>query len=177
MADERLRKTTGEARESRAMNDRPVTEDRQMTDQERLDMFRQSFFQSALPNLPKIPGYHVCWLTTTDPRDAVPMRLRYGYELITTDMVPGWESTSIKSGEYAGYIGVNEMLAARIPTRLYEMYMAENHHAQPNKEQSKLADVADRIKAQAQKKGADLEVESGFLGLRETSRAPVFSED
>lgn len=177
MSDERLRKVTDTARESRAMQDRPVTENRELTDHERLDMFRQSFFQSALPNLPKIPGFHVCWLTTTDPRDSITSRLRYGYELVTPDMVPGWESTSIKSGEYVGYIGVNEMLAARIPTRLYEMYMAENHHTQPMKEQSKLADVAERIKAQALKKGADLQVESGFQTLRENPRMPVFSDD
>ncbi len=175
MNDERLKKARDEARDSRAMQDRPVTENRELTDQERLDMFRKSFFNDALPNLPEMAGYHVCWLTTTDPRDTIQSRMRYGYELVTPDMIPGWEVATLKSGEHAGYVGVNEMIAARLPVRLYQMYMMDNHYTKPNSEQQKLADVADRIKAQAQRKGADIEVESGIESLRKTERKPTFA--
>jgi hypothetical protein len=67
-SDERLKKNSGEGREDRAMQNRAVTENREISDDDRLDMFRQQFFQAALPDLPKIPGFHVCWLTTTNPR-------------------------------------------------------------------------------------------------------------
>ena len=76
MTDERLKKSAGENRNSRAMTDRAVTENREITENERVEMFRQQFFQSSLPDLPKIPGWHMCWLTTTNPRDSVQMRIR-----------------------------------------------------------------------------------------------------
>ena len=76
--DERLKKSVGDGRGDRAMVDRAVTEDREISDSDRLDMFRQQFFHASLPDLPKIPGYHVCWLTTTNPRDTINMRMRLG---------------------------------------------------------------------------------------------------
>ena len=65
-----------DSRRDRASEDREITEDRVMTDDERLDECRQTFFQSALPDLPDIPGYHVCWLTTENPRDPIHGRIR-----------------------------------------------------------------------------------------------------
>lgn len=175
MSDERLKKSADEARVSRAMQDRPVTENRELSDDDRVAMFRQQFFQSALPDLPKIPGYHVVWLTTTDPRDSIHSRLRLGYEIIRAEDVPGWEHVSLKTGEWAGCIGVNEMIAAKLPDTLYQRYMMINHHDEPEKEQGKLAEVADRIREQARRKGADVQVGDGIEALRETRRAPVFS--
>ena len=49
MTDERFRKSAGEGRDSRAMKDRAVTENREISDDERVAMFRQQFFQSSLP--------------------------------------------------------------------------------------------------------------------------------
>jgi hypothetical protein len=71
MNDERFKKLAGVEREARAMKDRAVTENRDISDDERVEMFRQQFFQSSLPDLPKIPGWHMCWLTTTNPRDSI----------------------------------------------------------------------------------------------------------
>ena len=76
MSDLRTKKSEDPARVSRGMEDRPVTENRVVSDQDRLDMFRMSLHQSALPDLPEIPGYHVCWLTTANPRDSSLPRLR-----------------------------------------------------------------------------------------------------
>jgi hypothetical protein len=59
MTDERLKKSAGEGRENRAMEDRAVTQNREVTEDERVEMFRQQFFQSSLPDLPKIPGWHM----------------------------------------------------------------------------------------------------------------------
>ena len=52
--DERLKKSVGDGRGDRAMVDRAVTENREISDSDRLDMFRQQFFQASLPDLPKI---------------------------------------------------------------------------------------------------------------------------
>jgi hypothetical protein len=155
MSDERLKKdVSAETRGSRAAADRAATQDRALSDDERVEMFRQQFFQSALPDLPKLPGWHCCWLTTTNPRDSVQMRIRLGYEPIKPEEVPGWEYASIKTGEWTGFIGVNEMLAFKLPLSLYERYMTESHHDAPMREEEKLASVTDMIREQAEQAGS-----------------------
>jgi len=165
--DERLKRNVGEGRGSRAMQDRAVTENRELSDDDRLDMFRQQFFQAALPDLPKIPGYHVCWLTTTNPRDTINMRMRLGYEPVKPEDIPGWEATSIKTGEWTGFIGVNEMLAFKLPLSLYEKYMQEAHHDAPQRELEKLTDTAEFLKQQAENKGTYLVEGDGMQEMRQ----------
>lgn len=149
MSDERLKKSAGDNRESRAVEDRPKTENRELSDDERVEMFRQQFFQSSLPDLPKIPGWHACWLTTTNPRDSIHMRIRLGYQPIKPEDVPGWGYATIKTGDWAGLIGVNEMLAFKLPISLYEKYMQEAHHDAPLREEEKLTDTAEFMEQQA----------------------------
>lgn len=149
MSDERLKKSAGENRDSRAMKDRTVTQNRELSDDERVEMFRQSFHQSALPDLPKIPGWHCCWLTTTNPRDSIQTRIRLGYEPVKPEDVPGWEYVTIKTGEWQGMIGVNEMLAFKLPMALYERFMREAHHDAPQREEDKLTETAEFMAQQA----------------------------
>lgn len=148
MSDERLKKSA-DNRESRATTDRPVVENRELSDDERVEMFRHQFFQSALPDLPKIPGWHTCWLTTTNPRDSIQARVRLGYEPIKPEEVPGWEYATLKTGEYAGFVGVNEMLAFKLPMRLYEAFMKEAHYDAPLREEEKLTETAEFMQQQA----------------------------
>ena len=149
MSDERLKKSAAESRSNRAMKDRAVTENRALSDEDRVAMFRQQFFQSSLPDLPKIPGWHMCWLTTTNPRDSIQTRIRLGYEPVKPEDVPGWEYATLKTGDWAGFIGVNEMLAFKLPISLYEKYMKEAHHDAPLREEEKLTDTAEFLEEQA----------------------------
>lgn len=166
--DERIKRNVGDNNKTdRAMEDRTVTDNREIGDEVRLEMFRQQFTQAALPDLPKIPGYHVCWLTTTNPRDTVNMRMRLGYEPVKPEDIPGWESTAIKSGEWVGFIGVNEMLAFKIPMSLYEAYMNEAHHIAPLKELEKLTDTADFLRQQAEGSNSALVEGDGIQELRQ----------
>lgn len=176
----------GKSRKSRGgENDRAsVAAHRTLTDDERLDEFRKSFYQSVLPDLPKIPGYHVCWLTTTNPRDSIAARARLGYEPVTEDDIPGWSYASIKTGEYAGCIGVNEMIAFKLPLNLYEAYMREAHHTQPLLEEQKLTSVLDTIReeasraAQSGSRGVKLyNVEDGSAELGQDLDPGSFSEN
>jgi len=171
--DERLG-NVGADRVEREMNDRPVTQDRELTDSERLDALRASYFAQALPDLPNIPGYHTIWLTTTNPRDPIAGRIRLGYEPLRASDIPGWEYSTIKGGQYDGCIGVNEMLAFKLPMRLYEMYMREAHHDAPNREEEKLRSTLEVIREQAQHKGADVEMGDGTAELGNTSKRPMF---
>lgn len=162
--DQRLKRELDDGRRPRAAQDRHVTEDRQMSDDERLEMFRMNLYNDHLPNIPDIPGYHVCWLTTTNKSDTIQQRMRLGYELIRAEDVPGMDLVTQKTGEYAGCIAVNEMLAAKLPLSLYYRYMQEAHHDAPLREEEKLEETAQLMRDQAERAGGRL-LESD--GMRE----------
>jgi len=172
MTDERLKKSAGVGRENRAMSDRAVTENREVTEDERVEMFRQQFHQSSLPDLPQIPGWHCCWLTTTNNRDSIHMRMRLGYEPLKPEDVPGWDYVTLKTGEYQGFIGVNEMLAFKLPMSLYEKYMQEAHHDAPLREEEKLSDTAESMEQQERAANSRLDMGDGMkeVGQKRAAR-------
>lgn len=168
-----------DAKRDRKMDDREVTEDRVLTDEERLDEFRQTMFQSALPDLPPIEGYHVCWLTTENPRDPIHSRIRLGYEPIKESDIPGWNHSSMRTGEWAGCIGVNEMIAFKLPLRLYEAFMKEAHHTQPLEEEGKLNRArqdAEAAASQVARAPISFELEEGQEELGVAPEPPSFEE-
>lgn len=172
----------GKVREDRAMTNRTVTQDRELSDSERVDMLRRSFFQSSLPDLPKIPGYHVFWATTTNPRDSVHSRLRLGYEFIKPSEIPEFENLSLKTGDYAGCIGINEMVAMKLPLHLYQAYMQEVHHDAPAREQESIysdALAANEQALQGARRGGKVKgpvIETGTEELGAAREPPNFSE-
>lgn len=154
-------------RDTRRTETREVTERRDLTEDDRLEMFRNQLFNDALPDLPEIPGYHLCWLTTTNSRDPIHRRMQLGYEPVRPDEVPGMEYASVKTGEWTGFIGVNEMLAFKLPMSLYERFMQEAHHAAPLREEDKLVEVSDMIRNQAEQAGSRVVEDDGMQSLRD----------
>lgn len=179
--DNRLKRAEGfdvvGRRETRGASDRRVTENREISEDDRLEMFRNQLFNDALPDLPEIPGYHLCWLTTTNPRDPIHRRMQLGYEAVKPEEVPGMEYASVKTGEWSGFIGVNEMLAFKLPLSLYEKFMQEAHHNAPLREEDKLAEVADMMREQAARAGASLIEGDGMQEMRgdHHPRSGIFS--
>ena len=173
MNDDRLTNKPGRPKLERTMQDRAVTENREITEDDRVQMFRQQFFQSSLPDLPKIPGWHTCWLTTTNPRDSIQMRIRLGYEPVKPEDVPGWEYATLKTGDWAGLIGVNEMLAFKLPLSLYEKYMREAHHDAPMYEEEKLLDTAQFLEQQASASKPRLQIGEGNMEIGQ-NKEPIF---
>ncbi len=170
--DERLKKELGVVgRRSRALDDRDVTENREMTDDDRLEMFRMQQFSDALPDLPIIPGYHMCWLSTTNSSDPIARRMRLGYSPVRSEDIPGFEYASQKTGEWAGCVGINEMLAFKLPLSLYEKFMQEAHHNAPAREEGKLADTADFLRDQLMSKGSAIFEDEGMSDLRQQAPA------
>lgn len=167
--DDRLKKELDVGRQDRAMMDRKVVESRTVTEDDRLEMFRAQLFNDALPDLPEIPGYHVCWLTTTNPRDPIHRRIQLGYEPIKAAEVPGMEFASIKTGEWQGLIGVNEMIAFKLPESLYQRFMQEAHHDAPLREENKLAETAEIMRQQAEGSGSTLFEGDGMVEMRENN--------
>ena len=149
--DDRLSKEIGANRQSRGSEDRHVTQNRELTEADRLEMFRTTIFQDALPDLPEIPGYHVCWLTTTNPRDTVHRRMRLGYTPVLAEDVAGFfpPDSFIKGGQFDGMIAVNEMVAMKIATSLYLKFMQEAHHDAPLREEeglkSRFEEIAENV--------------------------------
>lgn len=172
MADARTKREEDPGRQSRAMDNRENTENRQISDDERMELYRNQFYQHVLPDLPDIDGYHVCWLTTTNPRDSIHNRMRLGYEPITPADVPGYDSYSMKTGEWAGCIGINEMVAFKLPLSLYERYMNEAHSRAPHAEQAKITALIDELNDQAQQVGGRIMEGDGMSELR-ASPKPV----
>lgn len=167
VSDDRLKKETDVGRQGRELVDRQVAENREVSEDDRLEMFRAQLFNDALPDLPEMPGYHVCWLTTTNPRDPIHRRIQLGYEPIKAAEVPGMEFASIKTGEWSGLIGVNEMIAFKLPESLYQKFMQEAHHDAPLREENKLAETAEIMRQQAEGSGSTLYEVDGLVEMRD----------
>ena len=86
---------------------------------------------AVLPDLPEIPGFHTFWATTTNSRDTVQNRLRMGYTFLRSSDFPGWDAASIKTGEYAGVIGQNEMIAMKIRLAIWNLPPARESRVAP----------------------------------------------
>ena len=172
-----------ESRHSRASTDRRITQNREVTDAERVDMLRRTFFQFALPDIPPIPGYHVCWLTTQNSRDPIHGRLRLGYQLIKAEEVPGFEHLGMKGGDYPGVLSVNEMVAAKLPNHLYQAFMEEVHHNQPMREAEAIYNNALQVgeeAAQQAKRGGKMRaplIEAGTEELGQARDVPNFIDE
>lgn len=176
--EERARNDGSDDRENRAMEDRAIAEQREFTDDDRLELFKMQLFQHVLPDLPKIPGWHLCWLTTTNPSDSIQKRMRLGYEPVKREDVPGWDydKLSLKTGEYAGLIGINELVAFKIPMHLYQSYMTEVHHNQPNQLAEKLTMDQEEANRMAKQQKSYVESYDGLEEIKEELRKkPVFA--
>lgn len=180
-ASRRAAETRGNREEryahDREADDREMSEDREMAEAERLEFFKASLMQELLPSLPKIPGYHVCWITTTHKTDTVAFRLRLGYSLIHAAELPGFDGVFLKAGDYAGVVSCNEMLAAKIPLSLFNKYMAHVHHTLPNEQADKIRVNIELMKQKAKAMGADLIEGDGTEELRSRARSmPALTE-
>ncbi len=147
--------------------------ERTISDEDRLTMMRNSFMQARLPDLPNIPGWHLCWLSTTNQGDSIQWRVRLGYVPVTLADIPGWDHAVLKSGEWAGHIGINEMLAYKLPMDLYQMYMREAHHDAPNREDEKLRAALESMHEDAERLGGRLIEGDGTRELRERRGPPA----
>lgn len=175
--DARLKRNAAESRADRRSVDRPVRENRALSDTERRNAYRKALYQTHLPDLPPIKGYHVCWLTTSNPKDSIHARQRLGYELIKASEVPGFDYASLKTGEWMGFVGINEMLAAKLPLSLYEDYMTISHHEQPLEEEQAI--IAEVMKQQEATQGliGSVQLYGGTAQLGKGPAPPSFAAE
>jgi hypothetical protein len=101
--DKRLKKNlSAGGRENRASldPDREAPEDKFASSQERKKMWTDEWTQSALPNVPELKGWHLCWLSTTNGYDSIDKRMRLGYTTVKAEDIHGFENWLVKAGEH-----------------------------------------------------------------------------
>lgn len=182
--DERIAKraAASDSRADREVSDRPVTENRESTDtlrnEELFAMVRD--VNTKLPSPPSIPGYHMCWLTTTNQSDPIEHRMRIGYQLVKQSELPGFSLPTQQSGQVSDdHIRVNEMILAKISMDRFNTIMKYLHHDLPLEQ---VQTLKNSIRIQKDGRGNDVAytgdgfqsgISDGFASLGR-ARAPSF---
>lgn len=177
--DSRLKKTLNAGgRESRSSQDssRADPEEAFISKQERRKMWSDEWTQSALPKVPEIPGWHLCWLSTTNGYDSIDKRMRLGYVPVRADELPGFDNYRVKAGEDIGFIACNEMRLYKLPMEVYQEVMTQMHHDAPNEESDKVQVQVEQLQGNRDSSGRSLgSVEGeGFGNLNRNVQTPVF---
>jgi len=178
--DSRLKKSlSAGGRETRANEDanrRPV-EDSFISAQERRKMWSDEWTQSALPKLPELPGWHLCWLSTTNTYDSIDKRIRLGYVPVKAEELLGFDNYRVKAGEHVGFIACNEMLLYKLPMEIYQDVMLQLHHEAPMSETDKIRVQLESLQGARDSSGKSLgRVEGeGFGDLDRNVKTPVFA--
>lgn len=176
----RLRKDDASAvRGSRgsADHDRTMTTGTAMTVDEMRTAFRNEWTAEALPNAPEIPGFHTCWLSTTNSFDPIHKRMRMGYVPVSADELPGFEPYRTTSGQFEGMISCNEMVLFKLPMELYQFIMRQFHHEMPLEAEQALQRQVREVEnvPAVDAKGRELALlDEGMKTLVNPARAPVF---
>ena len=165
-------------RQNRAQQDesRQAPEEKFVSAQERRKMWSDEWTQRALPDVPKIPGWHLCWLSTTNSYDSIDKRIRIGYVPVKAEEVPGYENNKVKAGEFVGYIACNEMLLFKLPMDVYQDAMIHFHHDAPLEEANKIRQQAESSVGRDSNGKSLGRIEGDGIGnIDEPLSAPVFS--
>ena len=147
-----------------------------MSAQERRKAWSDEWTQSALPKTPEVPGWHLCWLSTTNSYDSIDKRMRLGYVPVKADELTGFDTYRIKSGENIGFIACNEMVLYKIPMDLYQDVMLQMHHEKPLEEADKIRVQVENLQGARDSSGKSLaQVEGeGFGDMDREVKPPVF---
>lgn len=148
-------------------------------------LIQDEFEQTALPNPPLIPGYHVCWLTTSSQYDSMQKRQRLGYTPIRQDELPMFDvGSAVKSTsetQWGGYIMCNEMILCKIPENRYQSIMNYFHHKKPLEDERGIVDKINSSDVDSSGKSLLAEKGDGITSIEEEMRIiqrkgnPIFS--
>lgn len=171
--DERLRKTAGaDARASRDSADvqRTQQDGMELSAAERRRLIRQEWVQSVLPTLPKVEGFHLCWLSTTNSTDPIHKRIQLGYTPVRASEIPGFDQYKVDGGNFDGCIACQEMLLFKIPDQVYQDIMSIYHFDMPLEQE---AAIKERVLNNTQQDSTGRELTSVEGDFQNLGRAPV----
>mgnify|MGYP003335339509 CR=1 FL=1 len=178
--ESRLKKSLNAGgRNDRASGDasRAAPEEKFISTQERRKMWSEEWTQSALPKLPNMDGWHLCWLSTTNSYDSIDKRIRLGYVPVKSEELPGYENYRVKAGEHVGYISCNEMLLFKLPMDVYQDVMTQMHYEAPREEEERIRSQVESLQGAKDSSGRRLvQLEEGMdrFDHQQTNRAPIF---
>jgi hypothetical protein len=159
-------------------DERAILTQEDPADDDRYAAFLGQIESKVLPDLPNMPGYHVCWASTTSKHDTIPKRIQMGYEFVKPEMLQGWGEENLglylKSETYQDVISLNEMIAMRIPERLFQRFMRHLHHTLPISEEEKIKASNAQLAAEAEERGGRLMESSGMTELVQRAPEPRF---
>jgi hypothetical protein len=141
---------------------------------ERAEAFRDKWQNSALPDIPggTIPGFHLCWLSTTNHYDSIDKRMALGYEPVkAAELGKGFESLGkMSSGKFEGCVSCNEMVLFKLPEEIYQEVMRMLHLEDPLEHQR---NITANVRSTAQEgKGGRSILEGGILEMdKEAAKA------
>jgi ribosomal protein S21 len=167
--DERLADRVQETKERIASED-PANKSKR----ERAEAFRDKWQNSALPDLPAgiIPGFHLCWLSTTNNYDSIDKRVALGYEPVkASELGKGFEGLGkMSSGKFEGCVSCNEMVLFKLPEEIYQEVMRMMHLEDPLDHQR---NITASVRSTAQEgKGGRSVLEGGVLEMeKEAAKA------
>lgn len=163
--------------ESLAAQDHPVVGDAELSDAELLRRYRVSLSSNILPALPKLEGYHVCWVPpeSNNIYDTVDYRKGIGYSIVKQEEIPNFTSPSNRAGQYEGCVSHNELIMMKLPLKLYQMYAMDTHHTQPNEQERVIKqNIVNLQDPEGKNVARDLHEMSGINRLARKTKDPVF---
>lgn len=178
--DDRLVKNSGansRAPRDSADVDRVQQDGLNLSAAERRRMLRQEWVQEVLPSPPAIPGFHLCWVSTTNSTDPVHKRIQLGYQPVKASELPGFDQYKINGGSFDGCVACNEMILFKIPMDVYQDLMTIYHHDIPlEQEQSIRERIEDGLRG-SDSDGRGLgQIEGDFNSMgRAATRSPQFA--
>jgi hypothetical protein len=140
----------------------------------RAQEFIDQWTNTALPDIPGdiLPGFHICWLSTTSSYDTIDKRMALGYEPVkAVELGPKYDHLSkMDSGKFEGCVSCNEMILAKIPEELYQEAMKLMHFELPMEHQTNINNNL-RNAAENSKGGKSL-LEGGLLEMEKSKIDP-----
>lgn len=179
--DERLKKdAAANSRASRdnADADRVQEDGGSLSSAQRRKMLRQEWVQEVLPTPPEIPGFHLCWLSTTNSTDPLHKRIQIGYQPVKASELPGFDQYKLSDngGQFDGCVACNEMLLFKIPLDVYQDLMAIYHHDIPLEQEQSIRERVMNSNEQDSEGRQLSQVEGDFQQLgRAPARTPHFA--
>ena len=171
--DERIANSASREDRGSADNERTNKDGTSLTLEERRRMLRAEWSMDVLPTPPKVPGWHFCWLSTTNSTDPIYRRIQKGYQPVKASEVPGFSQNKVTEGEFEGCVSCNEMLLFKIEEELYQDIMQYLHHELPQSEEEYLK--ANLKPVGEDSSGKELGHVEGFDSLAKSVRRPTFS--
>lgn len=177
--DERLVRSAGAAvrgDRAEADTDRLHKDGASLSPEERRALLRQDWAQEILPKIPKMPGYHLCWVSTTNSADPIYRRIQRGYLPVKASDIPGFgEQFAVRGGDFDGVISCNEMLLFKIPEEIFIDMMTIFHHDIPLEQEQSIKERM-RDTQEIDRNNQRLIETEGFDKLGQTpARRPTFA--